>query len=106
MAKAKKIVKTEIGTAGEPHVYQDLESTNEMPTLKSVGYARVAPGSRDYVSYVITSKGTEVVSVEVSEPNLKAIASDEAKINFVTLFEDQDQTLDEDLKHLAEESKK
>ncbi len=88
---------------GAPHPFKGLEAEGKLPVLKSIGYVRKAPGSRDYVSYVITSQGAEVLGIECSEPNLKPIASDEAKINFVTLFEDADQTLEEDLKHIAAE---
>lgn len=102
---AKPLVTTVIPPGSAGHAFEKLEDQGALPILKSVGYARVFPGSREYVSYVITSQGREVLSIEVSEPNLKAIASDEAKISFVTLLEDEDQTLEEDLKHIEADKK-
>lgn len=105
--KAKLSIITPIIPEGAPqHIFQTMESEGALPILRSVGYARVAPNSRDYVAYVITSRGSEVLDIQVCEPNLQAIASDEAKISFVTLFEDQDQTLEEDRRHIEAEAKR
>lgn len=56
-----------------------------LPLITSVGCVKI-PGSRNYASYVITSQGSKILKVEVEEPNLKQIAEDCAKINFVNLF--------------------
>lgn len=78
-------IKPIINVAGETHVFEDLDKLKEMPELKAVGYARVG-NTRDFVSYVITTKGREVVGIEVSEPNMRAIALESSKGDFVKLF--------------------
>jgi hypothetical protein len=55
------------------------------PVVKSVGYARV-PGKNTYISYIIYTQGTNVVKVEVDEPNLRPISEETCKLNFVNLF--------------------
>ncbi len=62
---------------------------DELPLVKSIGYMKL-PNYNRYVSYVITTKGDKVVSFEVEQPDLKAIAEESAKISFVTCFMDQD----------------
>ncbi len=104
-AAAAPIVQPTIQAAGAEHPFQALEKKGELPVLTSVGYARVSPESRNYVAYVIKSRGREVISMETSEPNLKAIAADDAKINFVTLLDDADQVLADDLKHIEAEKR-
>ena len=76
--------------AGESHVFQTLEQEGALPILKSIGYARISPQSRSFVSYVITSRGNEVLKMEVSEPNLMGIAAEQSKIDFVTQFVDNE----------------
>src|SRR3954470_20590442 len=80
-----KIVKPIIGQQKEKHPLQVLFSGEpaEFPVLKSVGYAPMGPGP-SWVSYLITSQGSEILSIEVGEPNLRQIAEDMAKTDFVT----------------------
>lgn len=59
----------------------------KLPVLKSIGYALVGAGN-SWVSYVIKSRGKEILSIEVSEPNLRQIAEESAKTDFVTNFMD------------------
>jgi hypothetical protein len=61
-----------------------------MPTIKSVGYARMGEGRHNWVSYVITSKGREVLSIEVADPDMRQIAEEQAKISFVESLVDQE----------------
>ena len=63
-------------------------SPDQMPTLKAVGFYRINPLKNEWMSYTVTFKGAEVLDIEVGEPNLKQIAEDEAKINFVTKISD------------------
>ncbi len=60
----------------------------ELPILKSVGFGRIeANGS--WISYVIRSRGKEIISIEVSDPDQRSIAEDNAKTSFVTELVDQ-----------------
>lgn len=83
----KDIVKpvVDFGPDAKQNALVELFQQETPPELKSVGYAKV-PGTNRFVSYIIISKGTEVLSIEVSEPDLRAIAEDDAKINFVNSF--------------------
>lgn len=87
MPRPKKTMQIEptIEVKGTPHLFLDMPE-EDLPEIKTVGIARVAPLSKDFVSVVITTKGDKVLKMEVSEPNLKAIAIDEAKISFVETF--------------------
>lgn len=60
-------------------------SPESWPTLFSVGYAQL-PDSNKFVSYVITFKGKEMIKMQVSQPDFRQVAEDEAKINFVNKF--------------------
>lgn len=86
------IVKPIIRVNGEKHILESIFEgpLEDLPELKSVGYAPVKSGSHSWVSYVITTKGKEVINIEVSEPDLKAIAEESAKISFVNHFIDQE----------------
>lgn len=84
------IISPIIHVDGDTHPLFDLEAQNEMPILKSVGFAKVSPTSREYISYVMTTRGRKVLNIEVSEPNLKDISIDEAKTAFVTTFLNED----------------
>lgn len=94
MTKAKKksdvIVESVHFNDSKQHVLKTLFDSDEAPELKSVGYVKL-PGTRSFVSYVITSKGREILKIEVNEPNLRLIAEDEAKISFVNLFEEEEE---------------
>lgn len=83
----KKIVKPIIVNNNQPHVLEDKDN-KDMPILKSIGFGKINPESNLYVSYIITSQGDQVLSIEVSDEDMKVIAMDEAKINFVNTFMD------------------
>lgn len=88
MAKKKpqtsELVKPVVKFDGEPHIFEEIfdGEPENMPVLKSVGFAKVK-GTSTWVSYVITSKGNDVLKIEVEEPNLRQIAEETAKISFV-----------------------
>jgi hypothetical protein len=69
------------------HPLETAEAKGELPELTSIGMCRVGE-TNTFVSYVITSRGDKVISVEVSEPDLKAIAIETTKIEFVNKFID------------------
>lgn len=77
----------------EPHPLEDMEKNGEMPILKSVGVARVSENSREWISYVITSQGSKVLNIEVSEPDSKAVSADMAKVSFINTFANEDGAL-------------
>lgn len=91
MAKATKkqesVVKPSVTFEGDSkeHVLETLMNSSQAPVVTSVGVMRV-PGTNNYISYTVKTQGTKVVSIEVEEPNLRAIAEETAKINFVNLF--------------------
>ena len=89
----KQLVKPSIKVEGDVHPFEDFEAQGELPVIKSIGYMRVSENSRDYVSYIITSRGSEILSIEVGEPNNRLIAVDETKINFMTIFENADDAM-------------
>lgn len=67
------------------HIMATLLDSKSAPEVKSVGVFHV-PGTNNYVSFTMITKGNEVISIEVDEPNLRAIAEESAKINFVQTF--------------------
>lgn len=75
-------------TPEQPNILEEIYNSdpNDMPTLKAVGLAKVGNG---WISYVMTTKGKEILSLEVSEPDMKGIAEESAKINFVETFIDK-----------------
>lgn len=83
--KKDSIVKPLIHVDGEEHPFEKLflGEGKRAPILKSIGYAKIEGG---FVSYVITSRGPHVLGIEVSEPDLRPIAEDSTKVNFVNLF--------------------
>ncbi len=82
----ESVIKPIILVEGEPHPWQDMEKDGELPVITSVGYAKVSPHSRSYVSYVIKSQGPKVLSLEVSEPNKRLDSEIEAKISFSSVL--------------------
>lgn len=96
MARPKKtdaVVQPIIRANGEKHVLEKMFESDhdDLPEIKSVGFAKLPDGgSNAWVSYVITTKGKEVISIEVDEPNLRQIAEESAKISFVNQFIDQE----------------
>lgn len=83
--KDASIVRPLVVVEGESHI---LKTLSEMPMLKSVGYVKL-DGTNSWISYTITSQGKSVLSIEVGEPNLRAIAEESAKISFVEQFSDR-----------------
>lgn len=80
MSKAK-VIKPIIES--QEHILEKLIKTGEDPVLTSVGIAKVAGG---WISFVLKSRGLEIVSCEVSDPDMKLIAYDAAKIEFVNRY--------------------
>lgn len=85
------IVKTHVSQGKTKHPLQAIldGDPKDFPILKSIGYASMGTGA-SWVSYVITSRGTEILSIDVSEPNLKQIAEDTAKMEFVEQLMDKE----------------
>lgn len=63
-----------------------------LPVLKSVGCGRV-PGTNTYLAYTIHSKGSNIIKIEVEEPNIRPIAEESAKIFFVNTFMNGDENV-------------
>lgn len=81
------IVKPSIHIEGDKeHALRVLFKEESAPIIKSVGCIRI-PGLNvqggSYVSFVMTSKGSEILSIVVEQPNLRAIAEESAKMAFV-----------------------
>lgn len=96
MAKPKK--QEQVETKSEPsyieptlkfddkHKNEFIEHVkNDEPELTAVGYARI-PGTNNYSAYVIKIVGDKVIKMIVDEPNLKLVAEESAKIQFVNEF--------------------
>lgn len=83
---APKITKSMqvIGESKES-AFEKLFNAENPPEIKSVGTVHV-PGTNTHISFVMTTKGKEIISIDVDEPNLRAIAEETSKINFVNLF--------------------
>jgi len=82
------VVKPLVQVAGEKHLLDQMLEDGEAPEMKAVGYMRMGKGPNAWVSYTVKFKGTEVTSIEIDEPNLRAIAEESAKIAFVNEFID------------------
>lgn len=89
--KPSDIIEESIVVEGstKKHALKQLFDEDEAPQIKSIGYAGI-PGTNRYISYIITSQGKDILKIEVSEPDLRAIAEDESKINFVNCFMTRD----------------
>jgi hypothetical protein len=72
----------------EKPLLTEMIEEKEAPILKSVGFGQLAPGNF-WVSYLITTQGDKVLSIQVSDPDLRQIAEDSAKIAFVTELMDK-----------------
>ncbi len=95
MAKAKKAapalnIKHEddficpiVKVAGEKHLLEKMIDQGEAPIVKAVGYMRLGNQRNSWVSYTITTRGREVLKIEIDEPNMREIAEESAKIAFV-----------------------
>lgn len=89
--KAKEnatFIKPAIRVNGQDHVIETLFKQGKTPKFAAVGVSQLEPGKNSWVSYLLEIVGDKVVSMEVGEPNLRAIAEEEAKIGFVTKFLD------------------
>ena len=87
------IVHPIIQVDGETHPLVEMfneERLEDLPILTSVGYMRLGTGVANWVSYVMKTQGDKVLSIIVDELNLRAIAEESAKINFVQSFIDQE----------------
>lgn len=75
---------------GPKHVLADIFDKDplKIPVIKSVAVMRV-PHKSTFMSLVIYSQGDKVIKIEVGEPNLREIAIDEAKLEFVSKFVDE-----------------
>ena len=85
--KPSSIIKPEMVFNDEPHLLQEMFDDGSFPIIKSVGVVSVPGGN--YVSCLITTQGTKVLEIKVGTPNLRNIAIDEYKINYVTHIIDQ-----------------
>lgn len=72
------------------HPLDKLINSEDAPEIRSVGFMRISEASNTWISYVMITKGNKVIKVEVDEPNLRVIAEESAKIQFVQLFIDQE----------------
>jgi hypothetical protein len=87
---SESIVKPLVKVEGQKNALETLIDDEQAPILKSVGYMKIFQNRQhSWVSYVVTSKGKEVISIEVSEPDMRDIAEESSKINFVQCFTDQ-----------------
>lgn len=89
LAKPESIVKSLTPIEGEDHPLADLFEAEDPPVMKAIGYTSLGPGNK-WVSYVLTFKGPKILSIVVSEPNLRAVAEDMSKIDFVENFMSQE----------------
>lgn len=97
MAKQEKaqpprasLIQPLVQAAGETHILQKLQDQKTPPILKAIGYAKVGEGAHPFVSYVVTFQGEKVLSIEVSDPDMRQIAEDQAKMSFVEQFVDKE----------------
>lgn len=83
------VVEPSIRVVGEKnkHPMQDLVEGKNCPVIVSVGILRV-PETNTYMSYAIHTQGLKVIKVEVEEPNVKGIAVESCKCEFVSRFID------------------
>lgn len=76
-----------IQVQGEKHPLQQEWDKHNYPELRAVGYGKL---EGRWVSYIITTKGPNVTKIEIDEPNMRQIAEESAKVNFVTTLMDRD----------------
>lgn len=86
--KAPKPVVERTMTFDPPNRHQlkeliESDDLDEVPELVSVGMYKVGG---NWVSFVMESKGSQVTKITLDEPNLRPIAEESAKINFVNKF--------------------
>ena len=80
------VIQTIIQT-DEQHPLQTLfnQKPELLQPLVSIGLIKL-PDSNKFCSYVIKSLGDKIISIEVTEPDFRAVAEETSKINFVELF--------------------
>jgi hypothetical protein len=83
------VIQPIIRVDGEKHILEEMFESGDAPEMKSVGYMQIGNGAHSWVSYVITTRGTEVLKIEVDQPNMRPIAEESAKIGFTTNLMDQ-----------------
>ncbi len=90
MAKPKNKLEVTplIKVEGETNILQKVfdGDPEKIPELKAIGYAPIGAGSGRWISYVLTFKGPNILSITASEPDQRAIAEESAKIDFVNSF--------------------
>lgn len=93
--KAPSIIKPLVTVAGQKHVLQEMfeQKDTELPIMTSIGLMRSSPNAKaSWVSYVMKTQGAKVLSIEASEPDLKAITIEALKIELVQNFMNEDQS--------------
>lgn len=88
MSKPKKVpVDVQVAQAMVQSYEAEVIVNEDLPIIKSIGLVKIP--NQDHESWVvvtITSQGDKIISTEMTEPNMKAIAVDAGKIAFVKLF--------------------
>lgn len=85
ISKKESVVKPLIKVEGEKNLLEELfEETphEDLPEMISVGFMNLNMGRYTWVSYKMITKGDKVLSIEVSEPDMREIAYESAKIEF------------------------
>jgi hypothetical protein len=86
------VVKPLVSIQGHTHKFTELDMKDELPDLTAIGICKLSKpeeGRRnDWVSYTVKTKGRQIVSLEVSEADHKAIAEENHRMAFVALFMD------------------
>ena len=80
-------IKPLVTVEGQKNIYQELIEDGETPVITAVGCYNLKMGRHTWISYTLKIKGDRVISMEVSEPDMKAIAIESVKTDFVLHFE-------------------
>ena len=88
MSKAKRIpADVQVAQALVQSFEKENTEKSELPIITSIGLVKIP--NQDHESWVVVtimSQGDKIISTEMTEPNMKAIAVDSGKIAFVKLF--------------------
>ena len=88
-APSEPIIQPLIRVDGQKHALEKLWVEDEAPELKAIGYAKIFKDRQhSWVSYIITTQGDQVKKIEISEPDMREIAEESSKIDFVNSFVD------------------
>lgn len=69
---------------GQKHELVKLIEEDEAPVMKAVGYMKLLKGRQhSWCSYLITFKGNKILKCEIAEPDMRAVAEEAAKADFV-----------------------